>query len=190
MPTKIDLTDVILKQSTLISLYAVCYYAVFYVIKIVAERCLIKLDKTACVLNFLPLYALFILLLFFVMMLYVFQTLKERVPEEIEDQSYFLIFLFYFIFFEISSLIFTNQINDSLMILVWLNISIALFGSYFYAALKIIYFDLKVANCKEITTVLISIFFFFSLNIFGFMQAKEQGYDKNKKEECIVENKR
>jgi len=190
MPTKIDLTDVILKQSTLISLYAVCYYAAFYVIKFVAERCLIKLDKTACVLNFLPLYALFILFLFVVMMLYVFKTFQESVSEEIENQVYFLFFLFYFIFFEISSLIFTSQFNDFFMILGWLNISMVLFGSYFYAALKIIYFDLKVANCKEITAVVISIFFFFSLNMFGFMQAKEQGYDKNKKEECIVENKR
>ena len=69
-----------------------------------------------------------------------------------------------------------------------MNISIALFGSYFYAALKVIYFDLKVANTKEITIILISVFIF-SLNMFGFMQAKEQGYDKSNKAESIVENK-
>lgn len=123
------------------------------------------------------------------MMLYVFKIFKERVSEEIENQVYFLIFLCYFTFFEISSLIFTIQFNDFLLILGWLNISIALFGSYFYAALKVIYFDLKVANTKEITIILISVFLFFSLNMFGFMQAKEQGYDKSNKAESIVENK-
>ena len=190
MTEKIDLTDVILRQATLISLFVVCYYAVFYVIRLVSEKCVIELKSNTCVIDYAVFYLLFVLLLFAVLTLYVFKGLKGIASEDIENQVYLIIFTIYFTCFEIVGLILTANLTSNVAMLVWLNFPIILFGSYFYSALKIINVDLKKTSDKDIVATIFSIFLFFSLNIFGFMQAKEQSFDKNKKEEPILEIKK
>ncbi|MCS4299352.1 MULTISPECIES: hypothetical protein [Acinetobacter] len=190
MTEKIDLNDVILKQATLISLYVFCYYSVFYVIRLLSERCVIELKNNVCVLNYAIFYVCFILLLFIVIMFYVFKFFKERVSVDIENQIYVIIFLFYFTCFEVAGLILTMNLRNNWSMLVWLNFPIVLFCSYFYSALKIIYVDLKKTTDKDITATLFSILLFFALNIFGFVQAKEQSFNKNKLEEPVIDVKK
>lgn len=190
MSEKIDLTDVILRQATLISLFVVCYYSVFYVIRLVSEKCVIELKSNTCTLDYTVFYILFVLFLFTILALYVFKGFKGVFSKNIENQVYLLIFTIYFTCFEIAGLILTVNLTSNWGMLVWLHFPIVLFGSYFYSALKIINIDLKKTSDKDIVATLFSIFLFFSLNIFGFIQAKEQGFDKNNKEEPIVEIKR
>ncbi|RZG81500.1 hypothetical protein EXE10_12865 [Acinetobacter sp. WCHAc060033] len=179
MINKIDVTDVILKQATLISLYVVCYYSIFYIIKLFPEKCML-LFSSRCWLNYTAIYALFILILFVLFVLYVGKLLKGSVSKNIENEIYVLMFLTYFASFEIVTLIAIMDMDFKNSILVWFNIPIVLLSGYFYSSLKIINFDLKVAGNKNITAVLFLILFLFSLNIFGFIQAKEQAYDMKK----------
>lgn len=190
MTEKIDLTDVILKQSTLISLFVVCYYSVFYVIKMVSEKCSIELKSNVCIFDYIAFFALSIFILFVVFIFYTFKYFKGRFSEEMEYEIYLLIFVAYFTCFEISGLILTMHLKDSFSVLAWLNLPIVLFCGYFYASLKIIYVELSEISNKSIMAILFSIFLFFLLNIFGFIQAKEQGFDKNKKEEPVFDVKK
>jgi len=185
---KVDLSDVILKQSTLISLYVVCYYSVFYVIRLLSYECLLTNNTSNCVFIYSLFYAFFVFFLFVVFLLYVCKFLKDSVTKELENQIYFLIFIFYFLMFEVVSLILTKDLKHSITMVIWLNIPITLFCSYFYSALKVIYFDLKKINNKDITATIFSILLFFGLNLFGFLQAKEQLYDQKniKKEEVVL----
>lgn len=188
MSQKVDLKNIILQQSTLISLYVFCYYSVFYVIKLVSEECLIDFGSSACTLNYIFFYALFIFFLFVVFLFYTFKNFKERFSEDIENEVYVIIFLTYFTCFEIAGLILGMHLTNRYSILTWLNISIVLFCSYFYSSLKVIYVDLKKANNKDTTAIVFSIILLFSLNVFGFVQAKEQAYSSNKKCEQKVQN--
>ncbi|PJG65497.1 hypothetical protein [Acinetobacter seifertii] len=190
MTEKIDLTDVILKQSTLISFFVVCYYSVFYVINMVSEKCSIELKSNDCIHNYIIFFASSIFILFVVFVFYTSKYFKEEFSEEIEYQIYLLIFLTYFTCFEITGLILTMHLKNSISVLAWLNLPIVLFCGYFYASLKIIYVELSKISNKSILAICFSIVLLFLLNAIGFMQAKEQSFDKNKKEESVLDVKK
>lgn len=187
MNNRIDLTDVILKQSTLISLYVVCYYSAFYVIGFVSEKCFTKFNNFSCFWKYPLIYFFLVFILFVILVFYVCDFLKEYVSENLKNEIYIMIFLLYFTVFTIVSFISVMGFGDEISLVAWLILPLFLFSSYFYSALKIIYFDLKKIDNKDIVATVLSITLFFALNIFGFIQANEQAKSNQKKHEQLVQ---